>query len=69
MAVIYPTLVYKCPGKHKRPGGTFNFLPIANKPDLVAAVKEGWHITLEEAIESFDRPKKTRQKRDKDGMD
>ena len=67
--ITYPTLVYKCPGKHKRPSGTYDFMPVANKYDLAASVKAGWHITLEDAIESFDRPKKVRQKRGKDELD
>ena len=47
----YPTIVYKCPGQHQRPGGTYSYLGIDSEDELKVALSGGWHLTLEEAIE------------------
>lgn len=46
----FPNMVYRCPGPHQRPGGTFAFQGVANEGELAKAVKEGWFETLPEAI-------------------
>lgn len=45
----FPNIVYKCPGSHQCPGGTFAYLPVKNDNDLERALKEGWFGTLNEA--------------------
>ncbi len=46
----YPTLVYKTPGTHQIPGGTYEYLPVQSPDDLEAALENGWYRTLGEAI-------------------
>ena len=48
-------MVYKVPGKHMRPNGTYDFAGVNNTEELEAKLKEGWFSSLSEAIE----PKKT----------
>jgi hypothetical protein len=47
----FPTLVYKCPGDHKCPGGTFGTQQVKNEEDLKVFLKDGYYATLPEAIE------------------
>lgn len=47
----YPTMVFKVPGKHVRPNGTYDFTGVSNAEELAAKLKEGWFLTLPEAIE------------------
>lgn len=46
----FPNLVYKCPGVHKRPGGTFNYLSVKDDDELRTAFEAGWSKTLPDAI-------------------
>ena len=48
----FPALVYKVPGKHVRPYGTYDFEGVNNAEELQAKLKEGWFWSLSEAIES-----------------
>lgn len=56
--IVYPTLVYRCPGNHKRPGGTFNIKPVKDDEEFESAIDNGWFETLEEAIKDHDNPPK-----------
>lgn len=47
----FPTLVYKCPGNHQRPGGTYSFKGVKDEEQHAAALADGWFSTLPEAIE------------------
>lgn len=47
----FPTLVYRCPGTHSRPGGTYAFQPVEDKAALEAALSDGWALSLPEAVE------------------
>jgi hypothetical protein len=49
--MIFPTIVYKCPGNHQRTGGTYDLLGINDSSGLSVALSEGWFLTLPEAIE------------------
>ena len=44
-------MVYKVPGKHVRPHGTYDFAGVNNAEELDAKLKEGWFSSLPEAIE------------------
>ncbi len=44
-------MVFKVPGKHVRPNGTYDFTGVSNAEELAAKLKEGWFLTLAEAIE------------------
>lgn len=46
----FPTIVYKCPGDHHRAGGTYAYKGVSAEGQLVAALSEGWYLTLPEAI-------------------
>jgi len=45
-------MVYKVPGKHVRPYGTYDFAGVNNAEELEAKLKEGWFSSLQEAIDS-----------------
>lgn len=47
----FPALVYKVPGKHVRPRGTYDFTGVNNAEELEVKLKEGWFWTLEDAID------------------
>jgi hypothetical protein len=47
----FPAMVYKVPGKHVRPHGTYDFTGVNNAEELEAKLKEGWFSSLPEAIE------------------
>jgi hypothetical protein len=51
----FPALVYKVPGKHVRPHGTYNFTGVNDAEELKDKLKEGWFSSLSEAIESEDK--------------
>lgn len=44
-------MVYKVPGKHVRPHGTYDFTGVSNAEELAAKLKEGWFSSLPEAID------------------
>ncbi|MCY1433039.1 hypothetical protein D9M71_490580 [compost metagenome] len=48
--MIYPTIVYKCPGNHQCHGGTYDLLGIGDDIELSMALSSGWFLTLPEAI-------------------
>lgn len=54
MALVFPTIVYRCPGPHQRPGGSFATKPVANELELEDALLSGWHSTLPRAIDEAD---------------
>lgn len=47
----YSDIVYKTPGPHQRPGGTFDCKGVSSKAEHAEALKAGWFDTLPEAIE------------------
>lgn len=46
----FPTIVYKTPGTHACPGGTYNYKGVEDQEGLDALIDEGWFLTLPEAI-------------------
>ena len=42
----FPNLVYRCPGTHQCPGGTFDYHPVNSEAELTQLVKDGWFPTL-----------------------
>jgi hypothetical protein len=46
----YSEIVYRCPGPHQRPGGTFAFKGVTSEAEKEAALKDGWFETMPEAI-------------------
>ena len=47
----FPTLVYRCPGTHQRPGGTYAYRQASDADQFAAALDDGWFATLPEAID------------------
>lgn len=47
----FPNLVYRCPGEHQRPGGTYGYRAVQDESQLQDALAAGWFKTLPEAIE------------------
>lgn len=45
-------MVYKVPGKHVRPHGTYDFAGVNNIEEFEAKIKEGWFPSFSEATES-----------------
>lgn len=54
----YSSIVYKCPGPHQCPGGTFAYRGVNSETEQAEALSSGWFRTLPEAIEG-----KTAEKR------
>lgn len=48
---MYSSIVYRCPGPHQRPRGTFDFKGVSSEAEHEAARQDGWFDTLPEAIE------------------
>jgi hypothetical protein len=48
----FPMLVYKDGGPHQRKGGTFDYKPVRDEQQLDAALDQGWHESLLDAIEA-----------------
>lgn len=46
----YSNIVYRCPGPHQRPGGTYAFRGVSSEAELAQALIEGWFETMPEAI-------------------
>lgn len=46
----FPALVYRDGGPHQRPGGTFDYRPVNDEQQLQAALAEGWHRSVPEAL-------------------
>lgn len=42
----FPNLVYKCPGTHQCPGGTFDATQVNDEGQLSELIKDGWKPTL-----------------------
>lgn len=47
----YSNIVYRCPGPHQRPGGTFDYLGVNSEAEHAQALKDGWFETMPEAID------------------
>jgi len=46
----YPTLLYRVPGTHQCPGGTFDYRPARDEEEALCLLDDGWHETLARAI-------------------
>jgi hypothetical protein len=47
----FPTIVYKVPGKHLRPHGTYDYAGVNTQEEFDAKLSEGWYESLPAAIE------------------
>ena len=58
--MIFPGLVYRCPGPHfGPPGTTYVAKGVADDAELSEALAAGWFATLPEAAETFLAPPAT----------
>lgn len=48
----FPTILYKCPGDHQRPGGSYAYRAACDEDARALLIAEGWCDTLPEAIEA-----------------
>lgn len=46
----FPTIVYRVPGEHIAPRGTYSYMGIADEAALDAALADGWHESLADAM-------------------
>lgn len=69
MPMFEETIVYKCPGLHHRKGGTYSFLGVKTQKDFDNALDDGWHETLDAAIEAHDHPARNRSKQNQENDD
>lgn len=53
----FPTLLYKCPGPWSGNGYTFGSRPANDQSEFDAAVSDGWHPTVPQAVEAWKAPK------------
>lgn len=51
--MIFPTLVYKCPGPHKKAGKlpTYDYRGAADQAQFTALIEAGWSATYAEAMD------------------
>ena len=47
----FPTIVYRVPGKHLRPHGTYDYAGANTQEEFDAKLSEGWYESLPAAIE------------------
>ena len=48
---VFPTLLYRTPGPHKKPrGGTYAYRGAADQAELDRLLKQGWFQSYEEAV-------------------
>lgn len=47
---LFPALVYKNNGPHQRAGGSYDHKVVESAEELDAALADGWHASLPEAI-------------------
>ena len=45
------TIVYRCPGDHSLPGGSYSYRGVTGAEQLKDALADGWFETMGEAIE------------------
>lgn len=51
--MIFPLLVYRCPGPHLKPGqGTYDYAQVKTQDELDAKLTSGWFTTFIEAKEA-----------------
>lgn len=55
--MIYPALVYRCPGAYARAGGSYACFGVNSDEEAIQALEDGWFETLPEAIAAHDNPK------------
>ena len=49
----FPSLVYRCPGPHRKPGqGTYAYAQVKTQEELDAKLASGWFATFDEAKEA-----------------
>lgn len=49
----FPSLVYRCPGPHRKPGqGTYAYAQVKTQEELDAKLASGWSTTFAEAKEA-----------------
>lgn len=46
----FPRLVYKDGGPHQRKGGTYDYRPVHNESEFDAALSQGWHESVTDAL-------------------
>ena len=46
----YSNIVYRCPGPHQRPGGTYDFRGVTSQEEEAELLSQGWFGTVPEAI-------------------
>lgn len=51
---MFEEIVYRGYGPHSRKGGGFSTLGVKSEEALAAALKDGWYLTLDEAIAAKD---------------
>lgn len=50
MSDKFPCFVYRTPGEHQCPGGTFTYKPVEDAEEKSEALQKGWFETLPEAL-------------------
>lgn len=50
MSIEFPTLVYRTPGTHQCPGGTYAYQSAQDAEQLDGLLEDGWFLSLPEAL-------------------
>lgn len=53
----FEDIVYRCPGAHSLPGGSYDYRGVNSEEAFEKALSEGWFNTIGEAIEGKHLPK------------
>ncbi len=46
----FSEILYRCPGAHQCPGGTFSYVGAYNQAEFDQYIADGWHSTMPEAM-------------------
>lgn len=52
----FPTILYKCPGPWSGNGYSFATRPANDRQEFDAALADGWHPTVPQAVEAWRKP-------------
>ena len=54
MKMLYPAMVYRSPGTHQGPGGTYDYQQVKDESELLKSFDAGWFPSVWHAIDEAD---------------
>lgn len=65
----FEDIVYRCPGEHSLPGGSYAYRGVKSEEELEKALSEGWFNTIGEAVEGKHLPKVDAEKDEREKLE